>query len=141
MKKRILILRHAKALSLASDNFFKDKDRSLSKKGREDASTIGRMLSKENLGINILISSDAARTKETSEIIEHSLNISTTEYTDKLYNASLTDMRNMISKLNDTINTIMIVGHNPTISFLVEYLTGEQAYLSTANVALIRIKN
>jgi phosphohistidine phosphatase len=61
-------------------------------------------------------------------------------YTDrKIYEADTSRLLSIINRLDDGLNTVMIVGHNPGLSSLVQFLTGEWVVMSTCSVAEIEI--
>jgi phosphohistidine phosphatase len=65
--KSILILRHAK--SSRKDPDLTDHDRPLNKRGKRDAPRMGRLLRKENLVPDIIISSTAMRARATAQAV------------------------------------------------------------------------
>ena len=65
--KSVLLLRHAKSSSKHPD--LADHDRPLNKRGKRDAPLIGRLLKKEDLVPEIIISSTATRARSTAEAV------------------------------------------------------------------------
>ena len=65
--KSILLLRHAK--SSRKDPDLTDHDRPLNKRGKRDAPRMGRLLKKEHLVPDIIISSTAIRARSTAEAV------------------------------------------------------------------------
>ena len=118
------MIRHAEASYSAP--VATDFDRPLTETGIQDAQTMGAMLLSKNNNIDLILSSAANRTLSTariiSEIIGYKGNIIDKQ---TMYNASKKEILDIISKLNNTINSICIVGHNPTFHKLVEYLTNQ----------------
>lgn len=120
--KKLILIRHAKSSWENPD--LDDKERPLNKRGLEDAPLMANVLKNYNLKIDKLFSSSALRAKMTTEIFSNELKMpeNLIEYTDELYNASRRDILNFIKKLNDDLNTIAIVGHNPGLTDLTHFL-------------------
>jgi phosphohistidine phosphatase len=114
--KKIFLLRHGKAIAR---DLLADIDRPLNSAGIEDAIEAGKYLSSINELPAFILCSSAKRTMET---IQHVLEVSSCQaqivYTPRLYRASSNDLLEEISQLSDRIHSVMIVGHNPTISNL-----------------------
>ena len=119
--KKIFFLRHAK--SSWSDFSLKDFDRPLSTRGIQDAELMGNYFQTKKINLDVVISSPSKRTKET---LDHffSNSIPKIEYDKSLYNAHLEDILEAIKVLFENVNTIMIVGHNPSMHEVTEFLSG-----------------
>ena len=65
--KSVLLLRHAKSSSKHPD--LADHDRPLNKRGKRDSPLMGRLLKKEDLVPNIIISSTAIRARATAQAV------------------------------------------------------------------------
>lgn len=121
--KTLYLLRHAK--SSWKDAELSDIDRPLNKRGKEDAPKMGKRLAKLNVLPDFIISSPAKRTFRTASIIAPLLG-----YTEKnikidmrLYGANIQQILEVIQEEMDQHDSIMIVGHNPGLTQLVEYLS------------------
>lgn len=57
----------------------------------------------------------------------------------KIYEADTARLIQIINRLNDGLNSVMLVGHNPGLSSLVQTLTGEWVVMSTCSIAEIEI--
>ena len=119
--KKIFFLRHAK--SSWSDFSLKDFDRPLSTRGIQDAELMGNYFQTKKINLDVVISSPSKRTKET---LDHffSNNMPRIEYDKSLYHAHLEDILGVIKVLFEELNTIMIVGHNPSMHEVTEFLSG-----------------
>ena len=87
-----------------------------------------------------VLCSTAKRAKETFDLIADGFNfeIDKTTYTDKLYFGDITDIIKDLRELDESLNNILIVGHNPTLHHLVELLANEQIdRFTTCNLAII----
>lgn len=119
--KKLLLLRHAQALPATAA--VQDFDRALSPKGKEDAQKLGEVLSGQKLTIGLIKSSSAKRTQETTACVCEGLGQQIhAEYSKSIYSAGTGELFASIQDTDDTIETLMIVGHNPTIYELVSKL-------------------
>jgi phosphohistidine phosphatase len=122
--KTLLILRHAK--SRPKDPYISDHDRELDERGKDDALRMGKLLRNKGLVPDFVISSSALRARTTAEIVAEEC-----EYKGEakialkrsLYEAKPKDFINILKKLSDRYNRVLIVGHNPTIEETVQTLT------------------
>jgi len=124
--KTLYLIRHAK--SDWSNSQLCDFERSLNNRGKNDVNLIGRELRKINFAPEIIISSPAVRAKLTAEIISKSCHLKNIQFENNIYNASLEDMIDMINRLPQNKNRVALIGHNPTMSLLSNYLTNTFDY-------------
>ena len=124
MGKTLFIVRHA--MAKATEAGKKDIDRVLSSEGLQQSSRLGVFVAKKNANISAIISSNAIRAIQTSEQIADQIgfDISKIIADEDLYEASVRIWLNKIHKVNNDWNEVIIVGHNPVLSYFVEYLTG-----------------
>ncbi len=121
--RKILIIRHAEA---ESPGQIADFDRKLTQKGIDKANEIGQILLQKGITPDFIGTSSAVRTLETANIIASNLgfaieNIHQDKY---LYIATTKDLVTYIQNIDYKHHTIIIVGHNPYISYLTEKLSG-----------------
>ena len=78
----------------------------------------------KNIDLDIVISSPSKRTKET---LKHffSNNAPQIDYEKSLYHAHLDDILSVVTISIEEINSIMIVGHNPSMHEVTEYLSAD----------------
>lgn len=116
MTKTIILARH----SYAENGSFntKDFDRELTTQGINFAKQQGIKFSNYAITPDIMISSDAKRALQTSEILKEQLSYSKPiDFQHFLYRDYTTqDFINFIHLLNDELNSALIVGHNPTLA-------------------------
>ena len=121
--KRLCLIRHAK--SAWDSPGLVDFDRPLNEKGRHDANFMGKEILKHMIP-ELIISSSAKRTKETTALLLQSFNNGAKViYEDRLYEASIQDILNVIAKIEDNIKNLFLIAHNPGIHALIEYLSSE----------------
>jgi phosphohistidine phosphatase len=137
--KTLLVMRHAKSdwESGASSDF----DRPLNSRGKNDAPEQGKEIKKRKLIPELIISSPANRALTTAKLASKEF-----DYNDEIlldedfYFGNITDIVEKIKLTSNKINRIMIVGHNPTWSSIVELLSGKYVEMKTASVAVINFE-
>lgn len=137
MERTLLILRHAKS-GWASGHT--DHQRPLDERGRRAAPEVGAMLSRMGWLPDLILSSDAERTRETVERMlgENDLVVSTL-FLSALYLPRPDDMLRCLAGVPASVRTVMLVSHNPGCEELVWQLTGERVVMKTANVARLEV--
>ncbi|HYG39404.1 MAG TPA: histidine phosphatase family protein [Cytophagales bacterium] len=141
MTKHLYLIRHALAESQGAG--LKDFDRSLLTSGYSEASRIGKKLSDKGIAVDKVISSNATRAAMTTELICSQIKfpLSNVIFEQDIYEASVRSLLSLINNTEENINTLMIVGHNPVISYFSEYLVSEQiGALPTAGVVAIELE-
>lgn len=138
MKKNLLLLRHAEAVAYAAGKT--DHQRPLTPRGNQQAQQMGETL--HNLGFqpDLIHSSNAQRTTTTAEIFAQKLNYPAKNiiFDASIYETTLEVMLDTINKIDAKHQNVLMIGHNPTISYLTEYLTGQSiAGMPTCSVASI----
>ncbi|MCY4324946.1 MAG: polyphosphate kinase 1 [Betaproteobacteria bacterium] len=135
--KTILLLRHAKAESRHSAK--PDFERKLNQRGRADAVALGEMLANRNQHADLLISSSAARCRQTAKIVARALGIKAAnqKFSKQLYDVSPDKWLARLHKLPESVKTVLLVGHNPDCEELVKLLTGASAGMRTCALATI----
>lgn len=123
MKKTLLLVRHAKAEDQSV--MFKDFDRELVSRGIMDAARMGRYISGEEVRVDQIKTSSAARAYQTAKVIAEQLKIDveSLELVDKLYSGGVQAYLAAVNGTDESVQTLMICGHNPDISYFGEYLT------------------
>lgn len=124
--KSIVVLRHAKAEN--SDFSIKDFDRALAERGVSDTATVASRLRLDTTFVpDLIISSSANRAINTARAFarEFSYSDDAIQQERLIYTGNTGDYLDIISKVSDEVNTLIFVGHNPTISRLVSVLSGK----------------
>jgi phosphohistidine phosphatase len=134
--KTLILLRHAKASR--DDLSLKDFDRPLNHRGEDDARLMGRYLRNEKLVVDAVVSSPAKRALTTTELFLKAANISLEPaLEDRIYEAGLSQLLRIVSEMDSSYNTVLLIGHNPGFEELAESLTGQYIRLPTAALAVI----
>jgi phosphohistidine phosphatase len=96
-----------------------DYDRELSDHGINDALNMAKQLSDKNVKINLIVASPANRTRKTAEIFAQELNYrKSVMYNEVLYMAFVNELLETITYTFDTVDTMLLVGHNPSLTAL-----------------------
>jgi phosphohistidine phosphatase len=136
LMKTLLLLRHAK--SSRDDPSLRDFDRPLNDRGQDDARLLGRHLRNQQPAVEAVITSPAKRALRTTELFLKAANISLEPaLDDRIYEAGLSQLLRVVSEIDPSSNTVLLVGHNPGFEELVESLTGQYIRLPTAALAAI----
>ena len=137
--KTLLILRHAKS-SRENPNLT-DHDRLLNDRGRRDAPRMGKLIWREALTPDLIISSTAVRASNTADGAAARCGYERkVQREGKLYLADPAGTVDVLRRVRDgAAATVMIVGHNPGLEQLVELLTGEEETLPAAALAQVAL--
>ncbi len=121
--KTLFILRHGEA----EPNFHYGNDffRKLNQIGNNQLILLQEKLKSQILSFDLVYISSSIRTTETFELLRVSLNPKNVIFSEKLYTASYTDILNLVQSLNEDIESIAIIGHNPAVSEFVGFILGE----------------
>ena len=118
-----------------------DFDRPLNKRGLEAAPFMGNIIYENHFQPDLIISSPAKRAAQTTILVRASAQIeSEIRYDEKIYEASPHRLLQIISEQNDTLESLMLVGHNPGFEELLINLTGEFQRMATANLAVVDLE-
>ena len=131
----LILLRHAK--SDQSDSAA-DIDRPLNPRGQRQAPEAGRWLAENIDGIDLAVVSPAIRAVTTWDLASAELDEQPqTLIDDRVYNASVTDLLDVVRKLPEDVRAVVLVGHNPGIEELASFLTNGSLSMSTSAIAVL----
>src|SRR4029434_4144362 len=133
--KTLFLIRHAK--SSWDDSALPDKDRPLDDRGNRDAPRMGKRLAERDVKPDLILSSPAMRALTTAEIIAKKLDYKRKNIVvdDRLYAGEADDLLNVIHKLDEKLERVMLFGHNPELTELAHRLSSEIARMPTCAVA------
>lgn len=136
--KTLFILRHAK--SSWDDAKLADLERQLNERGERTAPFMGKFMRERGFEPSIIISSPAARAKETTQLVKEAANFSSDlKFDERIYEASPRTLLQVVSEIDDACQTAMLVGHNPGIEGFIRLLTGDLEPMPTAALAVIEL--
>jgi phosphohistidine phosphatase len=122
--KKLLIVRHAKSSREYSE--LTDFERPLSVKGRASVPLMGELVKKNRSIPDLIISSPANRALSTARLMAEQLGYPLTNIRveERIYEAWLEDLLEVLRKQDTAKKTIMLVGHNPGLQLLADFLAG-----------------
>ena len=126
MPRYLYLLRHAETAEKHVGQ--QDKDRELTQRGVREALLIGAHLYKENICFSAIYASSAERARTTAGIVADAMKFNTDniQFEDALYDASTRTFFEFITQLDNDLQHVLCVGHNPVITYLAESLTKEE---------------
>lgn len=132
--RRLVLLRHAKA----EPDGPTDALRPLALVGRRQASSVGAGLAAAGLVPDVVLVSSAVRTRQTWDLVRAGLGqaVPDAEVTDRLYEAAPSDVLELVRGVDAAVTTVLVVGHEPTMSSLAATLAGPGS--ADAAVATVR---
>lgn len=137
--KTLYILRHAK--SSRKDGNLSDIERPLNGRGRRDSKTIGDLLKKEKITPDLVLSSSAVRTRETTEIVLSAARLSTeVRYDERMYDAGAHRLLEVVRQIEKNKKSVLLVGHNPGLEEFLELLTGTVETMPTGALSKVVLK-
>ncbi|KZV44772.1 hypothetical protein F511_34245 [Dorcoceras hygrometricum] len=145
VSRRLILLRHAK--SSWEDRSLRDHDRPLSKSGRADAIKLSQKLEELGWVPELILSSDAQRTRETLKIMQEQVEgflEAKVHFISSFYSIAAMDgqtaehLQQAIYRYSgDEILTIMCMGHNKGWEEAASMFSGSSISLETCNAALL----
>jgi len=123
--KTLYLVRHAKS-SWKYPNL-DDFERPLNNRGRKNAPFMGKVLKKLKVAPDLVISSPANRASTTARMIAAAINypLGNIRYSEAIYEFSEKALIHVVKQIDDAVNKAMVVGHNPAINGLANYI-GDQ---------------
>lgn len=122
MAKDLFIIRHAKSdWSFRVDDF----DRPLNSRGFDDAPLMAKWLIEQEYKPDLLLSSPAKRALTTAQIFSEILRfpIQNIDTDARIYESNKQGVLEVINALRMELESVVLFGHNPTISELIAYLS------------------
>jgi phosphohistidine phosphatase len=128
--KILTLLRHAK--SGWDDPVARDFDRPLNPRGRRAARMIGREMRGLGLAFDRILASPARRVVETIEEATEAFGPLEPVYDERVYLASAATLAELVRETADTVERLLIVGHNPGLEDAALLLSGGEGALREA---------
>ena len=137
--KTLYLLRHAK--SSWSFDELSDQERPLNDRGRDDAPLMGQALAKRHICPDIIVSSPAVRAMSTALLVAREMQFphEKIKVEPGIYGAEVDDLLAIIKGLPDAAGSVLLVGHNPTITGVANVLSPSSLNeMPTAAVVCLR---
>ena len=125
--KKLTLIRHAKSTHQLP--LVQDFHRPLNDRGLRDAPLIGKHLKKaHHFAPDCLITSPAGRARTTALLIAGDIGFPAEDLQEepRIYEAPLRVLTGVVRHLPDTIHHAVLVGHNPGLELLANWLCGPQ---------------
>lgn len=136
--KTLYLIRHAKASW--DDPTGTDFERPLTEVGRNHAHVMGKKLKGQGVKPDLIISSSAVRALNTAEIIAEALQypLDKIDINEKIYNAGVEELLDIIKKIPSANKTVFFFGHNPGLTWLLHYICeGAKMNIPTCGIVAI----
>lgn len=145
--RTIILLRHGK--SSWSDPTLADLDRPLAPRGERASRRIAKYIRQKKIRPALVLYSPSLRTRQTLEAIESSLGKrSVVELEPQLYAASEGELLRRLQALPESVDSVMLIGHNPGLHDVAVVLASAGAELErlkakfpTAALATLALPN
>lgn len=139
MAKQLLLIRHAEAETPYLGQ--RDFDRELTSHGIITTSVTGKKLKELGFKPDYILSSGANRAKNTSILLAEQLGyeVDSVAFADEIYNCNLSILLEYVNKINSQFQHVIMVNHNPNITYLAEYLTGADLSMGMNPIGIANI--
>lgn len=124
--KRLALLRHAK--SNRDEPSRDDFDRPLNERGREAARRMGRELKHRRMCFDLCLASPAGRVRETLDGLTEGFGDLPfpVRFEPRIYMATSADLLDIVRMIENDVQSLLLVGHNPGLHRLAVELTREE---------------
>lgn len=132
--KTLFLLRHASSENVTSS----DLNRDLNERGRNQAHAVGAFIREKDLKFDLVLCSPAVRARNTTGLaLAAAERPDDVHYDERIYEASVARLLEVVSEIEPEANDALLVGHNPGMEDLLKLLTGQVQPMSTATLARI----
>jgi phosphohistidine phosphatase len=114
-----------------------DDERPLTERGRREMKRVAKFLERLKLVPDAILTSPLPRASQTADIVGKRLGIELQTEPALAHGFNIERLRRLLAKRN--AECVMIVGHEPEFSEVIEELTGGKVKISKAGVALLEI--
>lgn len=138
--KTLTLLRHAK--SSWNSPSLADSERPLNDRGERDAPEMARRIHAAGIRPSLILSSPAVRAWTTARVVARELRypLEFLQREQDLYLASRDRILDIVSRQDEGFNNLMVVGHNPGLTDLVNYLVpGLTGNLPTCGLVSVNV--
>ena len=134
--KTLFLLRHAK--SSWKDETLPDFERPLNSRGVRTTKLLSQIFTSDKVKPDLILSSCAVRARETIErVLEFGKVRSELRFDERIYDASIDRLLEVVHQIDKSARSVMIVGHNPGLEELITALTGQSEIMPTGTLAKI----
>ena len=130
--KSLTLFRHAKTERDSLTG--RDIDRQLNERGEHDAPRMGEEIRRLGLDYDLVLSSPAARAVQTAELAGLA-----PRFDERIYDAPAGRLLAIVQETDDSIERLMLVGHNPGFERLASMLNGGDVEMPTGSLIEIAV--
>ena len=135
--KHLSLLRHAKSSWKHPE--LPDHDRPLAGRGRRAAKAMAKHIRAEGIAPELVLCSTARRARDTLERIEPALGRRSVKVERELYGAGVRQLLDRVRRVPSSVESVLLIGHNPGMQDLAAALTGFDGKFPTAALATIAL--
>ena len=137
--RTLYLLRHAK--SSWKDPSQADFERPLSNRGRKACEIVARLIQDRGLEFDLVLCSTAIRARETIDLVSKYAKLrSELRFDERIYEATVLELVEIVSQLENDRKEVLLVGHNPGMEELLYLFSGAEQRFPTASMAKIKLK-
>ncbi len=129
---KLLVMRHGDAED-TTDDFH----RRLTPLGRIEANEAARAIADRGFEPEVIYTSPLERAKETAEILAEHLRMDVVECDSITPSGSCQHVCELLGKVK--VERPLIVSHQPFVSMMIHFLTGEQVFMNTAALCMVQL--
>ena len=120
--KKLILMRHAKSSWDHPD--LKDFERDLNPRGLRNAPEMGIRLKEKNWPVNLVVCSMATRAKRTAALVCKAIDYPAQriDFRTEIYEAQISDLKHVLQSIDDTQESVLLIGHNPSITYFTDFL-------------------
>lgn len=135
--KKLFLMRHAK--SSWKDETLDDFERPLNTRGERDVLTMAQRLKNRDIMPELIVSSAAKRAKKTAKKLAKTLEYDKKKilFLKELYESDESFIMKLLQGMDDRVETLLIIGHNPEFNIVAEELVGFDENIVTSGVVEI----
>ena len=122
--KTLFLIRHAK--SSLNDSTLDDHERPLNQRGKDNTPIMAQRLQELGIKPDALFTSTAMRAAATAQVFAKHLDFPQPKisFDPNLYLATAGMLQDYVSKIENSLNSVLIFGHNPGLTLLVAQVWG-----------------
>jgi len=129
--RQLVLIRHAKAVQGGSS----DAKRPLADRGRSDAAALGRWLVARGVTPDRVVISPSRRTRQTWELAGTASPI----IDERIYDNTVEDLLEIVHETPDDVQTLVLVGHNPSMGELAATFDPTLREFPTSATAIVEV--
>jgi phosphohistidine phosphatase len=138
MPRYLYLLRHAQSADKQIGQT--DKERALTPVGSAEARAVGIFFKEKSIIPELIITSSALRAKTTSQTVAEILNYDAEKIVVEhcLYEATVSTFFQLLSQVDNHVNSVLLVGHNPVIALFADHMTEQQNSFRPSEVLVLK---